>query len=238
MQALNAIKLGSHNRAAKGTPRRASRRKLLSTLAVAAASVTVFGIVAAMLLNQSVPDQHKRIPQITVLRLPPPPPKPEEKPPEPPKVKEEVHIDTPRPVEQPQPADQPPQGPLGVDAQGTGPGDSFGLAGRPGGRDITTIGGGGGSGLSQSVFGNAAARFLAQELARNPKLKNSTYQVELLIWIGRDGRLEREQIVKGSGNPDIDRLIRSGLSEVAPYRQPVPEGLPQPLRIRVTSSDV
>jgi len=191
-----------------------------------------------MLLSHSTPDRHKRIPQITVLRLPPPPPpKPEEKPPEPPKVKQEVQIQQPRPVEQPQPSEAPPPGPLGIDAQGTGPGDGFGLAGRPGGRDITTIGGGGGSDLSRTMYGNGAARFIAQELARDPKLKTALYRIEIRIWIGRDGHFDREEIVKGTGDAQVDALIRDGLARLSPYRQPMPENTPQPLPIRVTSTD-
>jgi protein TonB len=212
----------------------------LKTLIIVVCGAGGFGLVAAMLLNQPAPDLHKKIPQITVLRLPPPPPppKPEEKPPEPPKIKEEVKIETPHPEEPPRPADEaPPPGPLGVDAQGSGAGDAFGLAGRPGGRDITTIGSGGGSALSQNIYGNGVAHFLAQELGRDPKLKNAAYTVEVLVWMSRDGRVIRNEIVKGSGNDDVDALIHGQLSQASPYRQAQPDNLPQPLRIQLKSSD-
>jgi hypothetical protein len=224
-------------RTAGGRPIRNPRRKPLQSLAVMFCGAAGFGLVAAMLLHQPAPEMHKRIPQVTILRLPPPPPpKPEEKPPDPPKVKEEVKIEPPRPQEQPQPEQAPPQGPLGVDAQGSGASDGFGLVGRPGGRDITTIGSGGSS-LSQNLYGTSVARFLAQELARDPKLKAAAYSVEVLVWIGPDGRVLRNQIVKGSGSQDLDALIHGGISQAGVYRQAMPDNLPQPLRIRLKSSD-
>jgi len=219
-------------------PGRGVTRKLLQSLAFGLISIALIGLVAAMLLRQAPAERHRKIPQIALLRLPPPPPpKPEEKPPEPPKIKEVIKIEQPRPVEQQQSEQAPPPGPLGVDAQGSGPGDGFGLVGRPGGRDITTIGTGGGSALSQNLYGTGAARFLAQELARDPKLKSATYTIELLVWIDRDGRFLREQIVRGSGSAELDALIEGGIAQVAPFRQPMPDNLPQPLRIRVKSTD-
>jgi protein TonB len=191
-------------------------------------------------------DKPQRKPtQITVLRPPPPPPPPpkQEKPPEPPKIKEEVKIDTPKPVDAPKPApaaEAPPPGPLGVDAAGTGPGDGFGLAGRPGGRDIVLggpAGGGAANALSNATFGNAAARFLAQELARDGRLRGQEYKVVVNIWVGRDGRIERHELVRGTGNAELDQWLIDGLAHAGPLKAP-PEGLPQPMRIRVTSADV
>ena len=74
-------------------------------------------------------------------------------------------------------------------------------------------------------------------LARDPKLKSSTYQIEVRVWLSRDGRFEREEIVRGTGDRELDALIRSGLNQLSALQQPVPQNLPQPLRIRVTSSD-
>ncbi len=190
------------------------------------------------LRSDSAQQPRRTVQQVTVLRPPPPPPppKPEEKPPEPPKVQDEVKIDTPRPADEPKSESQaPPPGPLGIDAQGTGAGDGFGLAGRPGGRDVTL--GGGGGGLSHSMFANGAARHIAQELARIDQLRNVEYRIEVQIWFARDGRIERYEVVNGLNDQTIAALIRDGLSRMAALRTPVPDGLPQPLRVRVTSSD-
>ncbi len=198
--------------------------------------VPLLGVALSMLFTTTDAGKHKIVTRITLIAPPPPPPKLEEKPPEPPKVTDEIKLDQPKPDEEPKSApEQPPAGPLGIDAQGTGPGDSFGLAGRPGGRDIIAGSSGGGFGLS--VFGSSTARYIAHELARDPQLKNASYQVEIRIWLSKDGRFEREELVRGTGNRELDQLIRAGLSQLGALPQAVPENLPQPLRIRVTSSD-
>jgi protein TonB len=220
-------------------PVRTGRHKSkLPILAAAVGGVLLMGLAVAMLFTKTDVSKHKVVTQITLVVPPPPPPKPEEKPPEPPKPKEEVKLDEPKPQDEPKPApaDQPPPGPIGLDANGSGPGDGFGLAGRPGGRDIT-VGHVGGGGLGMTVFGASTARHIAQELARDPKLKNVNYQVEIRIWLSKDGRFEREEIVRGTGDRDLDALIRAGLGQVSSLQQAVPANLPQPLHIRVTSSD-
>jgi protein TonB len=212
-------------------------RRLMPVVGALAIGLPLLGVATMLLFSKPDPEKHHSVRQVTVLRLPPPPPpKPEEKPPEPPKVKEEIKLETPRPLDEPKTAEAPPAGPLGLDAQGTGPGDGFGLAGRPGGRDIV-LGGSGSSALALAAFGSGAARHIAQELARNPKLKSSVYKVEIRVWLSKDGRFEREELARGSGDASIDALIREGLTQVAPLRQALPADLPQPLRIRVTSSD-
>jgi len=220
---------------ARAQPQSRARRLLPLALGLVL-GLALLGGALSMLFTKTDPGKHKSVTQISLIP-PPPPPKPPEKPPEPPKVKEEVKLDDPKPVDEPKPApQQPPAGPLGVDAQGTGPGDGFGLAGRPGGRDIT-VGGGGGGGLGLNLFGSSTARHIAQELARDPKLKSAVYKIEIRVWLTRDGRFQREEIVRGSGDPELDALIRAGLNQLGGLSTPVPQDLPQPLRIRVTSSD-
>lgn len=209
-----------------------TRRVALIIGAIAVIGGIAFVIKA--LLDAPKADK-KRAQQITIVKLPPPPPPPPPKPPEPPKMKEEVKL--PPPVEQPKPAEsaEPPPGPLGIDAQGTGAGDNFGLAARPGGRDITLGGSGGGS--SQALFANGAARHIALELGRDAKLRGKEFRFDLRVWVARDGRIEKWDLVQGTGNAELDRLIRDSLAQVGPLRQSVPENLPQPLRIRITSTE-
>lgn len=200
-------------------------------------AIPLLGLALSALFSQREAPAHKPVVRISIITPtppPPPPPKPQE---EPPKPKEEVKLDVPKPTaEEPKPLPQePPPGPLGVDAQGSGPGDSFGLAGRPGGRDI--IGSVGGGGIGLSLFGSNAARQIAQDLARDPRLKQAVYKVEIRIWLSKDGHLQREEIVRGTGDRDLDALIRNGLKEISVLHISVPDNLPQPLLIRVTSKD-
>jgi protein TonB len=213
-------------------------RRLMPAMAALAVSVPLLGVATMLLMAKPDADKRHTIRQVTVLRLPPPPPppKPEEKPPEPPK-KEEIKLDTPRPIDEPKAAQDEPQAGLPkLDAEGSGPGDQFGMLGHKGGNSFV-LGGSASGALALAAFGSGAARHIAQELARNPKLKSAVYRIEIKVWLSKDGRFERGELERGTGDRSLDALLLEGLTQVAPLRQPVPADLPQPLRIRVTSSD-
>jgi periplasmic protein TonB len=165
--------------------------------------------------------------QVAILRQPPPPPpKPPEKPPEPPKLKEEVKIDQPKPEptpEAPKPAEAPPapDQPLGLDADGAAGNDGFGLAANRGGRDlIGSRAGAGGSG--GGYYAGLLQRHFFEALSRNRKVLGQEFRVTVRVWIGDDGRVQRTEVVKGSGEADVDELIRTTLAGISPLREVPP----------------
>ena len=174
--------------------------------------------------------------QIALIKQPPqpPPPKPPEKPPEPPKVKEEVKIDQPKDEpkpDEPKAADDKPASdkPLGVDAEGGAGSDGFGLAGNKGGRDFLTTGGGGGayySGLLQRQFFEA--------LSRNRKVVKEEFKVVVRVWLGDDGRVQKADIVSGSGNPKVDDLIQLTLLDMTPLKD-IPPSTMRPMQLRLSN---
>lgn len=177
------------------------------------------------------------IQQIALIKQPPapPPPKPPEKPPEPPKVKEEVKIDPPKdepkPAE-PKAADEKPatDKPLAVDADGSAGSDGFGLAANRGGRDLLTTGSGGGgayySGLLQREFFDA--------LQRNRKLLKDEFRVVVKVWVGDDGRVQKADIVTGSGNVQFDDQIQLTLLEMNPLKDVPPKSM-RPIQLRLSN---
>lgn len=191
--------------------------------------------VARQMLDKDKP-RKPQAQQIAVLRQqpPPPPPKPPEKPPEPPRVKEEVKVEQPKPPtpepEAPKPAAAP-ERPLGLDSDGASGQDGFGLAANRGGRDITTIGGAssaaGGSGPLGRYFTGLLQRNFFEALSRSRKLPLEEFNVTVRLWLGDDGRVQRAQIVNGSGNPELDQLITTTLAEMAPLREVPPASLRQ-----------
>lgn len=167
---------------------------------------------------------------------PPPPPPPEVKPPEP-EVKEEVKIPEPTP-EEPKEADAPPPGEqLALDADGSGTGDGFGLAAKKGGRDITeTIGGGNGGNRAQFTwFIGQVQSFLQDQLQKNEKLRTADYRVVLKVWFTPEGKVERFDLVNGTGNGDLDRDLQQAMEQLPKMKVAIPNDLPQPLKLRVTS---
>lgn len=207
---------------------------ILGALGMAAA-------IAAIVMSFMTEGKSKKrtvIQQISVLRPPPPPPPPklEEKLPEPEIEEQEVKMPEPDAPPDPQQADAPASQDLGVDAQGTGNGDSFGLVGKPGGKDITTIGGGGGGDRAQfSFFAGSMQRHIAEQFNKNEKLKSRDYKVVIKVWLGADGRVQRFDIAGSSGNQETDAAIRLALSQMTPMPESPPENMPQPVRLRMTS---
>ena len=206
------------------------------------AEVAVLGGLGVVLhgwLSAPAKSPKPKIQQIAVLRQqpPPPPPKPEEKPPEPELKKEEVKLPDPEPEPQDAKNEPPPAQDLGVDAQGAAGSDGFGLQGRPGGRDITEIGAvgnGRGGGNLFGFFTSLIQSHVQEELSRRDRLRSADYRATVSVWFAQDGRISRAEIVNGTGNPEIDTEIRSALV-AASALQPPPPGLPQPVKLRVTS---
>lgn len=197
-------------------------------------TAAAFMVAMVLLIRNFISGTAPRKPsaqQVAILRQPPPPPpKPPEKPPDPPKVKEEVKIDQPKPEPQtpePKPAEAPPADkPIGLDADGTAGSDGFGLAANRGGRDVTTIGGGGGGGTGRYYTGLLQRNFF-EALARNRKAPLDEFSVVVRVWLADDGRVQRTQIVSGSGNAQLDELIAATLAEMPALREVPPSNLRQ-----------
>lgn len=199
-------------------------RGVLALLVLASTGAAVVAGARYYLKGADAPPP--RAQQVAVLRqTPPPPPKPPEKPPEPPKVKEEVKLDTPTPEPKPadpKPAEAPPAAdrPLGVDADAGAGSDGFGLAANRGGRDLVGSGTGGGGG--GAYYSGLLQRYFHEALTRNRKLLGEEFRVVVRIWIGDDGRVQRAEIVNGSGKVELDGLIQSTLAEMSPLRDVPP----------------
>jgi protein TonB len=217
-----------------------ARKRWLKRAGLALGMVVAVALAVAVirnLLTDSGPRKKQVVQQISLLKPPPPPPpKPEEKPPEPPVRKEEVKLPEPDKPPDPQPAQaEPPPGPdLGVDTPGTGTGDSFGLVGKPGGKDITTIGGGGGGNQFTWYAGLVQAE-IQKTLARNAKLRGAEFKARVNVWMSGDGKVQRSELEGSTGNAEMDQQLRLALSELPPMREAPPGDMPQPIRLRITS---
>lgn len=204
-------------------------------LVLLAVGLLAAGVIYAMKFLGGSTKKAPGIQQIAVLKQPPPPPpKPPEKPPEPPKVKEEVKIDQPK--DDPKPADDKPADdkpssdkPLGVDADGSAGSDGFGLAANRGGRDFLTTGGGGGA-----YYTGLLQRHFFEALSRNRKILKDEFRVVVKVWLGDDGRVQRADIVSGSGSSQIDELIQLTLLEMNPLKE-VPPSSMRPMQLRLSN---
>lgn len=215
-------------------PARGARIKK-AALGLAVVALLVGAALVVMKFIGAPAKKNTGVQQVALLKQPPPPPpKPPEKPPEPPKVKDDVKIDQPKddpkPADAKAPDDKPSSDkPLGVDADGSAGSDGFGLAANRGGRDFLTTGGGGGAyytGLLQRQFFEA--------LSRNRKILKDEFRVVVKVWLGDDGRVQKADIVSGSGNAQVDDLIALTLLEMTPLKD-VPPSSMRPMQLRLSN---
>lgn len=180
--------------------------------------------------------KRRQVQQISLVR-PPMPPKP---PPEPERPKEEVkqQIKPPEPKPEPKADDSPPPAQdLGLDAKGVAGADSFGLVGRPGGRDITTIGKDSGTGN-----GRANGAFYASQLQgeiqaalnRDDRLRAAEYRAMVRLWLDAQGKVTRVEVAGSTGDAELDRRLREALGEAKKLRPP-PQGVAQPIRLELVA---
>jgi protein TonB len=171
----------------------------------------------------------KVVQEIQVIRPPPPPPDTPPPPPPPPKEEVEVH-DQQQPPPDPTPSNQPPPGDLGVDADGTGSGDGFGLVGRKGGRDLLASGG-----SAMGWYAGVIKNEIQERLSNEQQVHSGAFNLSVRIWVRPDGTVERIKLMGSTGNAERDRAIEGALNGVRKLSQAPPAGMPQPITIKIVS---
>jgi protein TonB len=205
-------------------------RSLIVTSAVVVVITAVLGYLVFDAIGTPIKASKKIVQQVNIIRAPPPP-EPE---PPPPEIEEEK-LPEPEPEEAAD-ADEPPPGDLlGLDAEGVAGGDAFGLAALKGGRDLL-------SADDQERF-SWYARVMTQEindqvldrLSAIQELRRQRYSLLVRIWVAKDGRVERFRLTDSTGDSDLDRNLVAALESFQRVSEAPPDGLPQPVRLRIVS---
>ncbi|MGR8919607.1 MAG: TonB C-terminal domain-containing protein [Gammaproteobacteria bacterium] len=182
-------------------------------------------------MGGGAPPKPPEIQEISIVVPPPPPPPPPEmeKPPEPEIEEVEVPEPDPEPLEDVAEADEPPPGEqLGLDAEGVAGADGFGLAARKGGRGLI------GGGDRETWYASRLERDIETAFARNRDLRRREFSVTLRLWIARTGAIEDSEMVRGTGNAELDRTIESALRTQARIKDVPPDDM-QPVTLRIVS---
>ena len=209
-------------------PARKSKRIVTAIVAVVVLLFLSSGLSYVRTMIGNKPQSQKRQVPVVVKLIRPPEPPPEPPPPPPPeKHPEEVLQETPedKPIEQ-----APESAQLGVDAEGSAGGDSFGLVGHAGGRDLV------GSGSGPFVFYASMVKDLVQDaLANVDRARRGKYSILVRVWIANDGRIERASLVESTGNHELDGAIEKALNQTAKVREAPPLEMPQPITLKIVS---
>lgn len=170
-------------------------------------------------------EQKKVIQQITLMAPPPPPPPPPEPEPEPEVVEEPMDepLDEAMPDE---PMDNSAASDLGLDADGSAGGDSFGLVARKGGSGL--LGGG-------SPYAAEVQTAITDILSGNDDLRHMGYHAVLKLWIDQHGRLQRYEIQQREGDPKVRQMLQNALAAIPAFENAPPLEMPQPIKLRIKS---
>jgi periplasmic protein TonB len=215
--------------------------------AVVAIALPLGGVAYWVFAQRDQPPPPRQVHEITLLTItpPPPPPPPKVAPPVEQKMIEQPKMAEPefkedKPVDKPQDkpikdakADQPP-GPLSLDAKATGPGDLFGLGGKPGGSPYGSGGGGGGS--RWGWYASMIQQQIESALRANDKTKKAVIRVQISLWADSSGRVSRVQLLSSTGDAALDQALRDDVLGSLTLRQPPPKDMPMPIVTRVTAS--
>ncbi|HTN94910.1 MAG TPA: TonB C-terminal domain-containing protein [Gallionella sp.] len=213
-----------------------ARRLLLKRLPALVGGIFFLVLVAGIVLMirhflDKSDQPRRRVQQIAVIRpadtTPPPPPPlvaPEEKPSA---SKQDMVLDEPTP-QQREPGEN-----LGLDTEGNGAGDVFGLVGIKGGRELV-LGGKAGDGSGYVGYLNGLKKNIQDELARDEALRTDEYRVDVAIWIARDGKIYRYELLGTTGLPGVDAAMKKAMGGIRQLNEP-PGDMPQPVKLRITS---
>ena len=69
--------------------------------------------------------------------------------------------------------------------------------------------------------------------ARDDKVKRLAFQLQVNVWLATDGRLEKVELVRGSGNEEADAAVLDALRRIGKVDQAPPPSLDFPARVLI-----
>lgn len=203
-------------------------------------AVALVGAGLAWLLWQWANDMsgvRREAPKIpAIIALPPPPPPPPPEPPKEPEPPVEEKIVEPQPVpeaEEVKPAEEAPPSPaddlanpMQIDGDAQSGSDAFNVgAGKGGGMA------GGGGGMGSGSYGQFLAYAFQRLLRDNPELRNQAFNLQGDVWLSETGEVTRVELVRSSGDAQVDALVLAALRAAPALTQRPPASLTLPVRI-------
>jgi outer membrane biosynthesis protein TonB len=204
----------------------------------------VFSVVKALISGEA--NHKKRRVHMVQLMKPPPPPKIKEKPPEPKIEEKKQEIEEPEQEEpEPEPTndpanDEPPPGDdLGLDADGSGGADGFGLKARKGGRSL--IGGAHGNAALMRKYGwytriiqDELRKKINQYMDENGGIPDGDLNAVIQIKLDDTGKIVQFNISRSTGNQTMDIAVEQVLA-IARISEPPPRHMPRTIKLKIAA---
>lgn len=220
--------------------KRTTKKTIWVISAIVAVVFMLFALwIVKMLLSDDTARKQRRLQTVTLVK-PPPPPKIKEKPPEPEIKKEEIVEPEPEemPPEESDAAaedDTPPMDDLlGLDADGSGAGDGFGLKAKKGGRSL--IGGDASRRFAwyTSLVQKAITERVRAVMDENGGIPEGDLKAYVRIEMDTNGRIIRFELIRKSGDKRMDEAVRIALASADIDEMP-PMDMPKILKFRISS---
>ena len=213
---------------------KAALPRLMPLLGVAAVALFTVGVVVAIktFVTDDAPAPKKTVQQVTLIQPPPPPPPPPKVEEPPPQMKEEVELEEPADVPEDVPealSDAPVGDDLGLDMDGSGDGDAFGLIGKKGGRGFLE------GGVTAWYKGIVQQELRDLLYERAEQLKAIRYSVRVQIRLEPDGSFALLAMEGSTGDTEMDALLRRVLAQ-GRLRERPPEHLAGLMRVQINST--
>jgi outer membrane biosynthesis protein TonB len=181
-------------------------------------------------------DSHSKKKMTTIalkdLPPPPPPPPPKEQPKDQPKEQpKEVKVEP-----QPKPAETPPAEVLkmeGAAGDGPSPFAAGSVKNDYKGGEVKTIGSDGGAKFNW--YAGILKNQIQDALEKDKTLKEGQYKLIVSIWLKSNGEIEKLEWAGADASPEIEQAVKSVLDNMPAMREVPPEGMPQPVKLRITA---
>jgi len=218
------------------TGQKKSRPAVAIVICVLVLALIAWGLHALMGSKSGKKTAQPKISLMTPPPPPPPPPPPKfEKKIEPPKDVKEVK------VEQPTPKNEPPAPAPELKMEGpTGDGPSAFAGGKISSEDLSKMGtdkGTLGAALNFNNYSMMLKAELQRYLSKDNDLRHSVYKVEVRVWLNGDGSIRRSELISGSGDDSTDLALKAALAAAPRFTEAPPASMPQPIRLRIGSSN-
>lgn len=174
----------------------------------------------------------------TIIPLPPPPPPPPEpeRPPEPEDVVEE-DIPDPEPepdlAEEPIPEDEAPSPSddlaeaMQIDGEAQAGADAFNIAAGSG----RGMAGSGAGRVGNATYGQYLAYQFQRILREADETRNLSFRMQANVWLNDAGQITRVELLRSSGDPDVDASVIAALRAVPALSERPPASLSLPVRV-------